>query len=138
MSFETKRKRVILNMSNTVRSVIELSLLEFKVRYRKLGDDLYFCILPNDLTFDLMYGDSTIRMWRFVDSVPLIKAGTCFFYGKANATLGVEITDEGDVELFAEYRYDRKAPDIEQRIRKMLTGYIDMIMHYKSERQTVG
>lgn len=125
-------------MSNTLRSVIELSLLEFGVRYRKLGDDLYFCMLPNSLTFDLVYDDNIIRMWRFVDSAPLTKAGTSYIYCKANATLGIKITDEGDAELFTEYQYDRKVPNIDQRIRKMLKGYIDMIMQYKSEKQTVG
>lgn len=126
-------------MANTIRSIIELALLEVGVCYRKLGDGLYFCMLPNGLTFDLMHSDGkTIRMWRFIDSAPLPKAGIRFVCCRANATLGVEITDEGEVELFAEYRYDRKSPDIEQRIRKMLAGYIDMIMQYKSEKQTVG
>lgn len=126
-------------MINTVRSIIEIALLESGVRYRKLGDDVYFCMLLNGLTFDLRCSDGdTLRMWRFVDSDPISKAGTRFVCCRANATLGVEITEEGEVELFAEYRYDYKSPDIEQRIRKMLTGYIDMIMQYKRAKQTVG
>lgn len=126
-------------MINPARSIIELALLEFGVRYRKLGDALYFCILPNSLTFNLRCSDDdTLRMWRFVDSAPLDRAGTRFACYRANATLGVEITDEGNVELFAEYRYDHKAPDIEQRIRKMLTGYINMITQSERRKSTVG
>lgn len=126
-------------MSNTVRSVIELSLLEFGVRYRKLGDDLYFCMLPNGLTFDLRCSDDgTLRMWRFVDSTPMAKSGTRFVCCRANAALGIEITDEGDLELFAEYQYNQRVLNAEQRIYKMLVGYIDVITHYESRKSTVG
>ena len=126
-------------MINPARSIIELALLEFGVRYRKLGDELYFCMLSNGLTFDMICSDDgTIRIWRFIDSSLLIEAGTHYTCSKANATLGIKITDEGDVELFVEYRYGHKVPDIEQRIRKMLTEYINMITQYERRKSTVG
>lgn len=73
-----------------------------------------------------------------MDSVPVDKVDTRFVYCRANTALGVQITDEGDVKLFAAYRYDRKAPDIAQRTRKMLAGYTDMITQYESGKSTVG
>ena len=126
-------------MSNTVRSVIELSLLEFGVRYRKLGDDLYFCILPNGLTFDLSCSDyGTVQMWRFIGAAPSEKAGTRYVCSKANATLGIEVTDEGDVKLFTEFQCIPQRNDFSQRFSKMLTGYFDMITQYEHRKSTDG
>lgn len=126
-------------MRNALKSTLELTLFDFGVRYRNLGDDLYFCTLPNGLTFDLWCNDhGTIRLWRFIDVDPLKKAGTRYIYSKANAALGVEITDEGDIKLFTELQYAPHAPDFVQRINKMLAGYIDMITQYESRKLTVG
>lgn len=126
-------------MASTIRSTIELLLLDFGVRYRKLGEDLYFCMLPNGLTFDLLCSDhGTIQMWRFIDTAPLVKAGIRYICSKANATLGVEITDEGDVKLFAEFHCVHQNNDFTQDINKILTGYIDMITQYERRKSTVG
>ena len=126
-------------MINTARSLIELALLEFGIRYRKLGDALYFCILPNGLTFDLLCSDhGTIQMWRFIDTAPLVKAGTRYVCSKANATLGVEVTDEGDVKLFTEFQCIPQSSDFSQSVNKILVGYFDMITQYERRKSTDG
>ena len=126
-------------MRNAVKSTLESILLDFGVRYRNLGDDLYCCMLPNGLTFDLICNDhSTIRMWRFIDTAPSEKAGTRYVCSKVNATLGVEITDEGDMKLFTELQCAPQTPDFVQRINKMMIGYFKMITQYESRKPTVG
>lgn len=126
-------------MNSTIRSSIELQLLDYEVRYRKLGDDLYFCVLPNGLTFDLLCSDNgTIQMWRFIDVAPSEKAGTRYVCSKANATLGIEIMDEGDVKLFTELQCTPQHNDFSQRFNKMMTGYFDMITQYEHRKSTDG
>ena len=126
-------------MNSTMRSTIELQLLDFGVRYRKLGEDLYFCMLPNGLTFDLLCGDNgTVQMWRFIDAAPSEKAGTRYICSKANASLGVEITDDGDMKLFTELQCVHQNPGCAQRIKKMMVGFLNMITQYESRKPTVG
>ena len=126
-------------MNSTMRSTIELQLLGFGVRYRKLGEDLYFCMLPNGITFDLLCGDNgTVQMWRFIDAAPSEKAGTRYICSKANASLGVEITDDGDMKLFTELQCVHQTPGFVQRIEKMMVGFFNMITQYESRKPTVG
>lgn len=137
--YQRDRKEKMCIMASSTRSEIELFLLEFGVRYRKLGDDLYFCMLPNGLTFDLLCSDhGNIQMWRFIDTAPLEKAGTRYTCSKANATLGVEVTDEGDVKLFTEFQCTSQIEDFSQDVNKILVGYFDMITQYERRKSTVG
>lgn len=126
-------------MSNTLKSTLELILLDYGVRYRNLGEDLYFCMLPNGITFDLLCGDNdTVQMWRFIDAAPSDKAGTRYICNKANASLGVEITDDGDMKLFTELQCVHQTPGFVQRIKKMMVGFFNMITQYESRKPTVG
>ena len=126
-------------MTSKMRSTIELQLLDFGVQYRKLGEDLYFCMLPNGITFDLLCGDNdTVQMWRFIDAAPSDKAGTRYVCSKANATLGIEVTDEGDVRLFTELQCTPQHNDFSQHFSKMMTGYFDMITQYEHRKSTDG
>lgn len=126
-------------MTSKMRSTIELQLLDFGVRYRKLGEDLYFCMLPNGITFDLLCGDNdTVQMWRFIDAAPSDKAGTRYICSKENASLGVEITDDGDMKLFTELQCVYQNPGFVQHIKKMMVGFFNMITQYESRKPTVG
>ena len=96
-------------------------------------------MLPNGITFDLLCGDNdTVQMWRFIDAAPSEKAGTRYICSKANASLGVEITDDGDMKLFTELQCVHQTPGFVQRIEKMMVGFFNMITQYESRKPTVG
>ena len=113
------------------------ALSRLGILYRDLpcrNGELYFCTIPsNGITFDLQYSkDGTIRLWRFVSTTTISKAGVRCEYRKQNyphAVIGIEVTDEGDISLFAEQKIDGDDPRSEARFLKMLHGYTELIDH---------
>lgn len=104
------------------------------IKYRKIdfkNGELYFCTLPSQLTFDLFEGiDGTIKLWSFVGSVPVSKAGMRCEYRSPDhpdTAIGFEVTDEGDLCLYAEQMVDADSPLRERRIFRMIAGYSEMI-----------
>ena len=120
------------NTENT--SIAEAALYHLGIRYRRIclkDGILFFCSLPNELTFDLFMGlDGVIKLWRFVSSVSVSEAGMRCEYRRPDyldTAIGFEVTDEGDLCLYAEQRVDADNPLRERRIFRMIAGYSEMI-----------
>jgi hypothetical protein len=93
---------------------------------------LFFCRNPgNDLTFDLkIIEDKTIRLWRYVSSTSISNAGARFEYCNPcipNFSIGIEVTEEGNVTLYAELKIEKDDPQKAVTIEKIITGYIKLI-----------
>lgn len=92
---------------------------------------LYFCTLPNGLTFDLFAGkDGTIRLWRFVSTMPVSKAGTCLAYRdprRSHISFGFEVTEEGDLCFYAELAVDAGCQEKGDRIHNTIELYSALI-----------
>lgn len=122
-------------MTSKMNTTITQSVLNYlNIEYRKSdfsSGRLYFCTLPNQMTFDLFEGtDRTIRLWRFIGVAPICKFGTKWECQKQEyplASIGLEVTEEGDLILYAEQTVDADDPQREFRIRKMVDGYSKMI-----------
>jgi hypothetical protein len=113
---------------------IETTLNSLDIEYRKINIKdgvIYFCFSLNTDTFNLFAkNDGTIKLWRFVGIAPLEKAITKWEYRRSNnpyMAIGLEITDEGDVDLYAEEFIDMNAPEKDHLIRKLITGYSNII-----------
>lgn len=121
-------------MAMTTTPNIETTLNSLDIEYRKINikdGAVYFCFSLNTDTFNLLAkNDGTIKLWRFVEIAPLKKANTKWEYRRSNnpyMAIGLEITDEGDVDFYAEQFIDMNAPEKDQLIRKMITGYSNII-----------
>lgn len=132
-------------MTNTVTPIAEAALNRLGITHRDLpcrNGEFYFCTIPSTgTTFDLQCGeDDTIRLWRFVDTTSLSKAGMRCEYRKPShphTVIGLEVTDEGDVSLYAEQRIDGNAPQRESRIVRMIEGYTSMVSNMDFEKFTM-
>lgn len=120
------------NLDNT--SIAEAALRRLDIPYRRacLKDGtLYFCSLSGERTFDIFMGsDGRMKLWRFVSSVPVSEAGMRCEYRRPDhpdTAIGFEVTDEGDLCLYAEQRVDADSPLRERRIFRMIAGYSEMI-----------
>lgn len=95
--------------------------------------EFYFCTVPTDkrITFNLRVSPNrTIRLWRFIGTAPLSAAGYRWEYrkpGGPQALIGLEVTAEGDVCLFAEQDLEPQGAQDRARIARMLVGYIHLI-----------
>ena len=107
-----------------------------RIKYRKLPwreGAFYYCTIPsNGYTFDLQCEDkdNTVRIWKFIGTAPLSKAGRRCEYRNPHypwAVIGMEVTDEGDVSFYAEQKIEMTDRKSAARIDKMISGYIDMI-----------
>lgn len=115
------------------------------IRYRKLPcktGEFLFCTIPsNGITFDLQYGDDdTICLWRFVGTASLSEAGMRCEYRKPSyphTVIGLEVTNEGDVSLYAEQIIERNDPHRDARIVRMIDGYISMISNMDFNRMVM-
>ena len=123
-------------MKNTVASMSGVVLDRLRIKYRKLpcrDGAFYYCTIPfNGYTFDLQCGDkdNTVRIWRFIGTAPLSKAGRRCEYRNPHypwAVIGMEVTDEGDVSFYAEQKIEMTDRKSAARIDKMISGYIEMI-----------
>lgn len=128
-------------MMNTTNTTITQSVLgDLDVKYRKSAfsdGTLYFCTLPNQLTFDLFEGkDGSIKLWRFVGAVPISRAGMRCEYHKPDrpdAAIGLEVTGEGDLCFYAQQRIAEDDLRKEARIRRMVNGYIKTVSTMDSD-----
>lgn len=122
-------------MTNTVNiTIVEAAFDRLHIRYRKIeftDGSLFFCTPLNGLTFDLFTGtDGSIRLWRFVGSAPVEKAGARFEYRKPeypHTAIGLEVTEEGDLCFYAEQIINAANPQKKHRILKMISGYSEII-----------
>lgn len=122
-------------MKNTVTSIAEATFERLGISYKKLPcrkGEFFYCKSPTgDATFNLKYDENgIIRLWRFVATAPISKAGKHCVYRKPDypyAKIGIEVTDEGDVCFFAEQAIDINDPQKIFRIDKMISGYINLI-----------
>lgn len=114
-------------------SVLDL----LRINYREFpceNGKFYFCINPvNGVAFDLKQGeDGIIRLWRFVGTAPVSKAGFRCEYRKPqnpSSLIGLEITDEGDICLYAQRDISCDDPKSKEHIYNMIKGYIKIIAH---------
>ena len=95
--------------------------------------EFYFCTVPADknITFNLRFSPNlTIRLWRFIGTAPLSAARHRWEYRNPDvpqAVIGLEVTAEGDVCLFAEQDLEPQGAQNRARIARMLVGYIHLI-----------
>lgn len=127
---------VFYTTNTTCTSIVNIALTKLNVKCRKvqLSDGvLLFCTLPNGLTYDLsVCKDGSIRLWRFVGTTSISKAGTRIEYRNPrcpDAAVGFEVTDEGDICLYAENKIDFDNPHSIKSICKLIEGYSSMIIN---------
>lgn len=99
------------------------------------GGTLYFCTIPaSGLTFDLKYReDGTIKLWRFVGTAPVSKPAVKYEYRRPGApcsAVGIEITDDGDISLYAEQTIDENDADRNARIKRIISGYVKITQDF--------
>lgn len=110
-----------------------LSRLGIKYRELPCGNGvLYLCRIPaNGYTFDMKCDNhGVIRLWRFIGTAPLSKAGSKFEYRNPKqlcSVVGMEVTDEGDVSFYAEQKVDVADVKSFAQIDRMITRYVNMI-----------
>lgn len=120
--------------TNSIHVPIAEEFNHLNIRYRKIvfsDGELYFCTLTGGLTFDLFVGtDGLVRVWRFVSSVPVCKAGACIEYRKPeypHMSLGFEVTEDGDLCFYAEQGIDANDSQKEHRVTKLIRNYAGII-----------
>lgn len=111
---------------------VEAALSRLNIHHREFPyskGKFYLCTIPSyGITFDIIYDENgSFKMWRFVGTSSTDMIGTRQEYRKSNAALGLEVTDEGDVSLYAKCLIDYKDPNAEKRILKIVKGYTEMI-----------
>lgn len=129
---ESCEKIRMTNLDNT--SIAESALRRLDIPYRRAclkEGIMYFCSLPSELTFDIFMGsDGSMKLWRFVGSAPVSEAGMRCEYRRPDhpdTAIGFEVTDEGDLCLYAKQIVDTGNPLRERRIFRMIAGYSKMI-----------
>lgn len=128
-------------MTNTVTSIAAAILNRLGISYRGFScgkGAFFYCKIPTDgYTFDLQYDeDGTIRLWRFVGTAPISKAGKRYECRKPNyphTAVGIEVTDEGDLSFYAEQKIDPHDSSREECIIRMIEGYVSMIANMNFE-----
>lgn len=110
---------------NQILKSLEIDYRTIKFKKR----NLYFCELPDGHTFDLCVGtDQTLKIWSFFGSVPVKDFNVRYMYKKSNdssPTVGIEITDEGDICFYVLQNLDIK--NQKSRIRLLIEGYSKVI-----------
>lgn len=87
-------------------SAAEIVLTKLDIQYRKISlpdSTLYFCQDANRVTFNLEMGsDKGIHIWRFIRTdLPHGETGMKATYNTGTRTLGLEITEEHDLNFFS-------------------------------------
>ena len=120
----------IANSSFSDAALNQLGISHCEFPYRNGG--LLFCKIPSTkMTFDLQYSqDGTVRLWRFVGCTEPSKAGMRCEYRDPNhphSIIGVEVSDESEVMLYAEQLFACDDKQREKRLIKMIEGYLKLI-----------
>lgn len=124
--------------SNTNISTLGAALNRLGINYREFphrSGEFYFCTIPeNELSFDIQYEeDGMVRLWRFVGTAPLSKAGRRYEYRSPkfpHAAVGVEVTDEGDISYYAERKIDIADSRSATLIDRLIRGYIKLLAEF--------
>lgn len=97
-------------------SIAEVVLTKLDIQYRKISfpdSTLYFCQdTTNRVTFNLEMGlDKCIHIWRFIRTdLPHVKAGMKAIYNTETKILGLEITEEHDLNFFSKQNLTATSP----------------------------
>ena len=111
-------------------------LKKYNIQYRQFAlkdDNFLFCTLPNGLTFDILIKQDEIKLWRFVGTTSVSKAGIQMEYRSQDipyTVLGFEVTDEGDICFYAKQKIDYDdfvRSDISDLIGNYIKIAIDLI-----------
>ena len=104
------------------------------IQYRRItlpSGSLCFCTLPGGQTFDLFVETGgTIRLWCFIGTLSADKAGARLEYRKPEcpgAAVGLAVTEEGDLSLFAERTVAPDDSRTSRRIRRMVACFSAML-----------
>lgn len=131
-------------MTNTIFKTIRSEFARFNISYRRLScvsSEIYFCRIPTGMTFNLKCeSDGTIKLWRFVGSVPLSKAGIRYEYPLPNdsqVVLGLEVTSDGDISFYEEGKICSDGAERESQIRRMIENYIVLICSKNFKRAVI-
>lgn len=120
-------------MTNT--NIWETALDRLHIKYHKhqlSNNAIFFCRLSNNLTFNMLINsEGVVRLWRFIlSNMPNKKIGlhlTCSKPEYPGAIVGFEVTDECDLNCYAEQTIDTFDQDAENRIAKQLSGFSSLI-----------
>lgn len=93
---------------------------------------LYFCTDPaTGLTFDMKYEeDGTIHLWRFIGESTVLVSGTRCEYRspkKPNSAIGIEVTNDGEINFYARQMLDAKNPEGIMQIGRFIRRYVNLI-----------
>lgn len=130
-----------MHMTNTA-TIAEAALRRLNINFRYFpcrNGRFYFCEPPSGgLSFDLQFNeDSNIKLWRFVGAAHPSKAGKRIEYRKPecpHSAIGLKVTDDGDVCLYAEQLLDPDDFQKEKRIIQMIKGYLELINLFSSQK----
>ena len=111
-------------------SATEIVLTKLDIQYRKISlpdSTLYFCQDANRVTFNLEMGsDKCIHIWRFIRTdLPYGDAGMKATYNTGTRTLGLEITEEHDLNFFSKQNLTLAMPkDICECLCNLITEFL--------------
>ncbi len=113
----------------------EESLNRLCIAYRELpckNGWFYYCKSSVDgVSFNIKTDDDgTIRLWRFVGTAPISRAGKRCEYRRPeypHAVVGMEVTEEGDLCFYVELKIDPTDSDREDCITHIIDNYVSMI-----------
>lgn len=128
-------------VNTTIDHIVNTALDKSNIQHRSLKYDnetLYFARLCNGLTFDMIFKqDGILRLWRFIHTgIPMDRINVRFEYSKSkceneNETIGLRLTEEGDLELSLEKKYDNlENLNVEEDIQKKIDEFSKIISNY--------
>lgn len=126
------KKEMIPTIENNYITTINEILTDNRISFRKIdyrNGTLYLCRTPFGQTFNLrLKNNQSIKIWSFVGSVPVKNINVRYVYKKpadSSSTVGIEITDEGDISFYVLQTLDLKHD--KSRIRSLIESYSKVI-----------
>ena len=118
---------------------IYYTLKKNNIQYRQFelkDENLFFCTLPNGLTFDILIKQDEIKLWRFVGTTSVSKAGTKMEYHLPDKpyTFGFEVTDEGDICFYAHQKIDLDDSKTIDSLKDIIYAFTNIITSINIEK----
>ncbi len=136
------KKEMIPTIENNYITTINEIFSDNRISFRRIdfkNGALYFCTTPFGRTFNLqLKNNQSIKIWSFVGSVSVKNINVRYVYKKPNdssLTVGIEVTDEGDISFYVLQVLDIKHP--KSRIRLLIESYSKVISDTVSQAAKV-
>lgn len=95
---------------------------------------LFFCKSTYGHTFNLcMENNQTLKLWSFIGEVPVKSTKVQYKWEKTNdsyTVVGIEVTDEGDLNFYALQTIGSNEKLIANRAHKLIDCYVESLTEY--------